>query len=594
VIVGGPGTNINLLRDDYDGATVLLDVNNQGDVTFVLTADVLNLTLDPAILPGTKFDQIDFLVECTLLGFDRGFLQTNGRLCVTNLGGGSLAVNAFTDDTSTGHETDGIGIIAPAPMSAGSSNNQLTIYYSREPYQGDVFGTQNAYSDDLYRLGPLTPGEAISIFSSPLGPVSTLTMPNKVGFEVLAATSFFTSLGTGRMSGSVVLPLLNTTEAPNNPPDVAGSPVDLWRRFAVNNVGFEDWSDVNFPVAEASLATRPAIELNALSEQYDNDVHQEFAGCVVHLPLGIYFRDKDFIGKTLWSQRSDSNVGANQVGAMSFVNYEASMVQGVPGSSTWEGVEFICGNASGTAGVGTEAIIKVDGTTNVASVSVFKTTRGGAAFSATGPWPGGIISSRFIKARPNSEVGSVLLATAYLVRSQPESVGMAEIHMGSELQMVVVTQAVPAYFRDSDIAHSASGTNEGFTAVDRYRVLGRPLEKRRGYVDTTVQPSAQPVFVNKIYDNPLFYGSSDIPLISQTQEVLPVTVIDQTTFTLSQRPLDPASVQLYLNGVKLTYGTNYTVGGVTNQTVTYLPSPPLGPNPPLETTDVVEAWYLLF
>ena len=592
VFTSVPGSAINLMRDSYDGPSILLDVDQNGDAVFVLSSDVMDFSK----IPGVTFDNKEFLVECTLMGFDRGFLQTNGRFCITKLSGGanSLSVNAFTDDAVSGHETDGIGVIAPAPLSADAANNELTVYYSRAPYQGDVFGTQSAYSDDLYRLGPLTPGEATAIAASPLGPVPTLTMPNKVGFEILASTSFITSLGTGRLSGPVPLPLLNTEEAPKNPPDYTGSPVDLWRRFTINRTGFEDWATPKFPVDPASLATRPSTALSALSEVYDNDIHQEFSGCTVHLPLGIYFRDKDFCGKTLWQQRSHSNVGASSIGTLSFINYEASLVQGATGASTWEGTEFICGNNSGTSGVGTESVIKVDGTQNPTDTLIFKTTRGGAAYSSTGPWPGGVISSRFPKARPNSEVGSVLSANAYLVRSQPESVGMAEVHMGSELQMVIVTQAAPAYFRDSEIVHSAAGTNEGFTAVDRFRILGRPLEKNRGYVDTSIQPSEKPVFVNKIYDNPLFFGSSDVPPLSQMQETLVVSVNNQTIFTLGQRPLDPDAVQVFLNGVKLAYGTNYTVGGLTNQTLTYIPSIPTGPNPPLVITDVLEAWYLLF
>jgi hypothetical protein len=162
--------------------------------------------------------------------------------------------------------------------------------------------------------------------------------------------------------------------------------------------------------------------------------------------------------------------------------------------------------------------------------------------------------------------------------------------------MIVVTQAAPSYFRDNEIVHSASGTNEGFTAVDRYRLLGKPLEKRRGNVDTSILPAAPPLFVNKIYDNPLVYGSSDVPLVSSKQETLPVTVNGQVTFALSEIPLDPLSVQMYVNGVKMQYGGpgigDFTVGGVGNQTVTYNPNPPV--KPPLITSDIVEFWYLLF
>jgi hypothetical protein len=583
VFVGGSGTDINLLRDAFDGPTILLDVDTNGDVYFILNADVIDLTKAPL---GTTFDNAYFLVECTLFGFDRGFLQTNGRIvCARLSGGGSTPVNInqFTDTTD-----DRIGIIVPAPLSAGASNNELTIYYSRTSYQGDVFGSQNAFSDDVYRRGPLTLGEASSIKNNPLGPVSTLTLPNRVGFEVLTSISFVTSLGTGRLSGSVPIPMLTPVDAPNNPEDFPGTRVDLNRRLSTNRVGYEDWVTQRFPITDVN---RPPTEFGALSEIYDNDIHPEFSGCIANLPLGAYFRDKDFVGKTLYQSHSTNGAAAISIGTLTFIPFEASMAKAAEGKSTWEGVEFVCGNTSGTAGTGTEKIIKVDGTSNFSDVQVFKTARGGAAYSATGPWPGGIISSRFPKARHNTEVGSILTGTAYLVKSAPESLGEFEIHMGHELQMVIVTQAVPSYFRNTDIIHSASGMNEGYTAVDRYRLLGKPLEKLRELIDTSIVPVSKPLFQNQIFDNPLYFGSSDRSLTSQKQELLPVTSDGQTVFTMSLRPLDPIAVQLYLNGVKLKYGTDYNVSGITNTTVTYIVS---DSNPALTTMDILEIWYIVY
>jgi len=580
--VGAGGSDINLLHDKFDGPTILLNVDDNGDLYFILNADALDLTKAP---PGSTFNNIDFLVECVLFGFDRGFLQTNGRVCVaTSTLGGVILQDTFSTSS------DGtIGIITPTPLASNAANNELTIWYSRQPYQGDPFGTQSAYSDDLYRLGPLTVGEAQAIYNSPLGPVNTLALPNADGFEILASTSFATSLGTGRLSGSQPLPLLDTEEAPNNPPDYSGTLVDLSRRFSANRVGYEDWVDQLFPVTYTGVSTRPPTLINALDQVYDNFVPPELAGSTAQLPLGIYFRDKDFIGKSLYQQINSSGVGANQFGTFSLLNYEASLAPSAPGVSTWEGTEFVCGNTSGTSGVGSETVIRVDGTvTNPSSTTVFKTTRGGAAYSTTPPWTGGVISSRFPKLRPNINAGSVLVGSAFLVRSQPETVGATEIHMGSELQMMIVTQAVPAYFKETNVSHSAAGTGEGFTAVDRYRLLGKPLEKRRGFVDLTVLPVPPPVFVTNIYDNPLFFGSSDVSLESQEQTTLSVATNGQTIFTLPSRPANPTAVQLYLNGINLQYGVNFTVGGVTDQTVTYIVT---GSNPALETTDAVQVFY---
>ena len=582
--VGTTGSDVNLLHDNFDGPTVLLDVDVNGDLYFILNADALDLTKAPS---GTTFNNADFIVECVLFGFDRGFLQTNGRVCVAvNTGGGVIVQDTFTTSA------DGtVGIITPAPLSSNAANNELTIYYSRQPYQGDPFGTQTAYSDDLYRLGPLTVGEAQAIYNSPQGPINSLSLPNADGFEVLASTSFITSLGTGRLSGSQPLPLLDTEEALNNPPDYAGTLVDLTRRFSANRVGYEDWVDQLFPVTYSGVSTRPPTLINALDQTYDNFIPPELAGSTSQLPLGIYFRDKDFLGKSLYQTINTSGIGNNQYGTFSILNYEASLAPSAPGTSTWEGTEFVCGNVSGTSGVGSETVIRVDGTSNTSSTTVFKTTRGGAAYSTTKPWVGGPISSRFSKLRPNINAGSVLVGSAFLVRSQPESIGNTEIHMGSELQMLIVTQAVPAYFKETNVSHSAAGTNEGFTAVDRYRLLGKPLEKRRGFVDLTVLPAPPPLFVNNIYDNPLFFGSSDISLEAQEQITVPVVTPGQTVFAIPFRPVNPATVQLFLNGVKLQYGVNYTVGGVTNQTVTYIVS---GTNPSLTTSDVLEFWYSIF
>jgi len=584
--VGGVGTDINLLKDDFDGPTFLLDVDANGDITFVLNADVIDLTKAPS---GTTWDNSEFIVECTLFAFDRGFLQTNGRLLITQAKGQSLSVdlNTFIDNSD-----ERTGIIAPAPLTLGATNNELTIFYSRQPYQGDVFGTRDAYSDDVQRLGPLTVSEATSIFSNHQGPINTLTLSNKTGFEVLAATNFVTSLGTGRLSGSNPIPLLTEEQKPDEVIDYAGTLVDFDRRFSLNRVGYEDWETPLFPVVEASVAARPDIELGAISEVYDRDVNTEFAGCISQLPLGIYFRDKDFIGKTLYQIRSANNIGAIPLGTLYFPPFESPVSALSPGQSTWEGVEFVCGQSSSASGVGGEALIKVDGTANYGSVTQFKAARGGAGWSVTNPWPGAAISAKLPKARPNSNAGAVLSGIAYLVRSQPETVNSIEVHPGNELQLLIVTQAAPTYFRDSDILHSASGTNEGYTAVDRYRIWGRPLVKRRGEIDvsSSVMPSPPPIFVNNIYDDPVFYGSSDVSLNSVAHGQLVVTSDGQTGFSLPSQPINQDAPMIWVRGVKLDKDTDYTISGATNQTLTYIPSFP--DNTELEVDDVLEYYYL--
>jgi len=186
------------------------------------------------------------------------------------------------------------------------------------------------------------------------------------------------------------------------------------------------------------------------------------------------------------------------------------------------------------------------------------------------------------------------VGTAYLVRSQPEMVNSIEVHSGNELQLIIVTQAVPSYFRDTDILHSASGTNEGYTAVDRFRIWGRPIEKRRGSIRTDILPSEPPLFVNNIYDDPIFFGSGDLSLVSDQHAVFTATA-GQTIFTLPSQPLTPQSVQVWIRGVKCVDGIDYIISGINNTTLTYLPTtPPNFNNPVLIAGDTVEVYYIRF
>jgi hypothetical protein len=580
------GRAVNLLKDDFDGPTFLLDVNDQGDVVFILNADVIDFT---KLTAGSTFDNTFFFVECSLFAYDRGFGQTNGRLLTVKeppgIPGG-IAVNAFLNPT------DGtVGLITPSPLTTGATNNEVTIYYSRQPYQGDIFGTQSAFSDDIQRLGPLSVSEANSIRNNPVTE-DTGTLPNKTGYEVLATQSFVTSLGTGRLSGPNIIPLLQPQDNPDQVRDYENTLIDISRRFSLNRVGFENWATPKFPVLEASFAARPSINLSALSEIYDASVHPDFAGCVTQLPIGAYFRDKDFIGKILYQVKTANGAAAVNLGELSEVGIFAPTLASPAGRTTWEGTEFVAGSASATTGGTGEALIRVDGTSNFNDSTRFKTTRGAAGYSASNPHPGAPIEIRFPKSRPNSDVGSVLVGTAYLIRSQPEIVSGTEVHPGNELQMMIVTQAIPAYFKETDLDHSANGTGEGFSAIDRFRCLAHPLEKRRGRIDTSISPTRKPIFTAQITSNDVEFGSGDLPLISVEQETLPVTFNGQTDFDLTFLPADTSTVMMFINGVKSEFGVDYTVGGpgVDDNRVVHVPLFP--DNPPLLTTDVVEFWYV--
>jgi hypothetical protein len=576
---GNPIPTTNYLKTSYDGPTVLLESDENGDVRFVLNIKACSISY-----ADWSNSSNHYAVKCFIFGFDRGFLQTNGRIGV--LDSSSLQVENLTNTQ--------IGVILQAPL---KTQDSLSVHYSALMYQGDNPG-HNSYGS----AAPVTSGvQSVSDMnltrSNPLVAPNKLALSNKKKFEVLSAINFVTSLGTGRLSASVPLPRLSSLQAPENLPEIDGSRIGLARFHSMNRVGYSNWSNIGssssekYPVLWDSQSV-PAMGVNALSEIYDNDIPTEFAGAVTRLPLGSMFRDKDFLGKTLYQARSSQGIGSIPLGTLFFTPFEASQISGLKGKSDWEGEDSNVGMSTGLTGVGGEAIIVVDGLpsdqTDVQK-NKFRTTRGGAAYAASNPFNGGIIASRFPKARPNTEVGSTLNVTAFLVKSSEESVGNQGVHFGNELQLILVTQAAPAYFKDSEIAHSANGLGMGYSAVDRYRIAGRPLERSPAKVSADVIPGAKPLFQNKIYDDPIFFGSADVPPVSTYQETV-VGTNNFTTFSITNRPISANTVQMFLNGVKLRYGTDYTVGGVNDKVVTYLSSTVV----PIVSSDVVEFWYVAY
>lgn len=71
---------------------------------------------------------------------------------------------------------------------------------------------------------------------------------------------------------------------------------------------------------------------------------------------------------------------------------------------------------------------------------------------------------------------------------------------------------------------------------------------------------------------------------STRQETLPVTINGQTAFTLGLPTASNGTVEMFLNSGKMQYGVDYTVNGAA---VTYSGAIPL------QTTDIVEFWYII-
>ena len=454
----------NLLKQDFNGPIFWVEIDDDGDSTFVLNADVLDLSKSPT--PISSFTSAHYVIEASVFGFDRGSFDL-GKPFRFVLSRNRTSANTGTRATSLGASVPGPTAIIPAPLTASDT---ALVNYSRSPYQGDPWGSMTSFVDSVYAAGPLTSAVAYQVVSSSLN-ASALTRPNQKSLEVLASTGFVTTLGTGRLSGDVVRSNL----------------------YDFRNVAFED-PEVYPPVS--GVAARPGILPGALSYEAtpaptdDQEVGQEYLGCVERLPLGALWRSKDFRGGRL------SNVNVSP-----FLYLDSTgMGQGVASlamTKVGDQDETSVNSASLTPGLPGDVFVHVDGEAgNYALLTNYRTARGGSVFVGSGDHPGGELSAVHNDVMGTGRGTRVLSGRAFLVRNTVTTIGAAEASAGDELMMLVVTTASEVEgSQPSLVLIGTNGTREGDSAADLYRIEGHPLLSNRVHYD--VDPNSI-VLTNRI------------------------------------------------------------------------------------------------
>jgi len=447
-VLGGAA---NLLRQNFDGATFWVELDADGDSTFILNADAIDIKKS-LVNPIANFAVGDYVIEASIFGFDRGTfnLDQQPRIVLTreraNSEAGDPAVRTENykvqwDGSPTAGGSSGISapdLVVPGPTPSG---DEVGITFSRQPYQGDAWGSQTVYQDTGYAAGPLTTGTMYQLVSTTLDQ-SALTRPNQKPLEVLAALRFTTTLGTGRLSGDFV----------------ASTIVDF------RNVGYEDFGA--FPPAsgiDPRPRTIPGVDLNS-------ELGTAYLGLTDRLPLGATFRDKDFRGEPCGSTREPFQFHGEVTTGNFFVSQAVNKFL--------EQDEINLSTSSIGSGAPGEIVVQVDGEPgNYGVLTNFRTNRGGSMFLASGAHPGGEIAQVFEAFTPPTTPRNFLGGLALLVRNQVTSIGATEVSAGDELMMAIVTTCIrsinPSSF--SFTAISTAGSAEGLSASDLYRVQGRPL-----------------------------------------------------------------------------------------------------------------------
>lgn len=199
---------VNLLRRDQtkqslfilqDGAKDLTGEAN--DHTYVIPSNDLDITKSPAYTAGEKFEDLEYVVECTIFGFARGFInQNNFALARRHNAQGTLIADGDNP------ELEGALMVIP---SAAPDGARAYVSYERTVYQGDPYmtraGETRTVTDYEERYGQISNSDAFEL-ATPIQQYDASgnlipQRPNARAFQVLASMDFYTTLGTGKMGG---------------------------------------------------------------------------------------------------------------------------------------------------------------------------------------------------------------------------------------------------------------------------------------------------------------------------------------------------------------------------------------------------------
>jgi hypothetical protein len=454
---GTPATN--LLRPDYDDAPFFIIEDVDGDATFVINSAAIDL--NRLATPPSSFMSGDYVIEASLFGFDRGFGTTNARLVLSRAR--AEAVDTSIRGNNVGTPIAAPNFVVPAPLSNLAS---LNIQYSRIPYQGDVWGSQEATIDSPIRAGCLSSQEIKNILDNPTI-YAGMTLNNQKNFEILDTCGFMTTLGSGSLSFTYSM--------------YSGKV----------QVGYED--PAVFPPATISDPL-PRVKYGAMTANNFDAVTPTYNNVIGNLPLGSLFRDKDFLGESLgWKgDRRNQSITPMDLTHKIFVE--------VPKTSNYLLESQSINGRCYTELDGSSYITVVDGVTNnTLDTTKYRTNRGGSAYVVSRPIPGGPIDGYLGSGTFHADFNScVLVGVALLVRNFPESVSGIEKISGDELELVVVTQAYrPRYLAGNTVElsllNSPSGSGEGYGAVDRFRLMGHPVVQNK----TRYEPDNSTVTIAK-------------------------------------------------------------------------------------------------
>jgi len=205
----GALTLTNLLRKDADSYTVYIQKGG-GDTltgksdshTYILTEHAIDISRITGYTTAKKFSDYNYVVECVVFGFGKGFINKNNFVLSRTYSGDGADISANPAHLSQ------VPMVFPYAV-----DGTETVYVSgsRTVYQGDPFytikGSSVEISDSPLRVGQVLASDSY-VFNDSRDQLdangdSAIEIPNRRTYEVLASLDFYTTLGSGAIGGTV-------------------------------------------------------------------------------------------------------------------------------------------------------------------------------------------------------------------------------------------------------------------------------------------------------------------------------------------------------------------------------------------------------
>lgn len=245
-----------------------------------------------------------------------------------------------------------------------------------------------------------------------------------------------------------------------------------------NKFTYKLGTDTLFSTTKVYMTGGSGIQNNAGSGSLDPSL----IGLSSRLPLGLLVNDYDFLGEDILNDGSSylqSSLGSVKTANISLPissnGLVYSKVNGVAGDTL-----IMC------EAVNDNYIAFTD--TSPSGTKTYRTHRGAVVYGASGKVKGSPVSY-VVTSFPTSVQpvlkGGVLACKAMLVQNFNETAFTTndEVSYGSELQLVVITQAIYRSDVNQPItlqgSISPSGYGEGYASADRFIIKGRPVVKNK-------------------------------------------------------------------------------------------------------------------